>query len=118
MIGAGLWTGLSFTIHDSLLPLMPREADGSGQPQAIYAMTATLWASRISQAVAYPFDTLKRSMQCAPPDSTSTLRVEYRALVADGGHRALFRGFPVMLSKIAPSVSVSYFTYHWVVGFS
>ena len=118
MIGAGLWTGVSFTIHDSLLPLMPREADGSGEPQAVYAMTATLWASRIAQAVAYPFDTLKRSMQCAPPHCTTHTWVEYRALVAEGGHRALFRGFPVMLSKIGPSVTVSYFTYHWVIGFS
>ena len=60
MIGAGLWTGLSFTISDSLLPLMPREANGSGQPQAAYAKTAALWASRISQAASYPFDTLSR----------------------------------------------------------
>ena len=118
MIGAGLWTGVSFTIHDSLLPLVPREADGSGQPQSFYAMTVALWASRIAQAVAYPFDTLKRSMQCAPPDSTHTLWMEYRALVAEGGHKALFRGFPVMLSKIAPSVTASYFTYNWVIGFS
>ena len=56
MIGAGLWTGLSFTISDTLMPLVPREADGSGQPQAVYAMTAALWASRISQVVSYPLE--------------------------------------------------------------
>lgn len=116
MIGAGLWTGLSFTISDSLLPLMPREANGSGQPQAAYAMTAALWASRISQAASYPFDTLKRSMQCAPANSSAGMRTEYSALVAEGGRMALFRGFPVMLCKIAPSVSVSYFTYHGVIS--
>ena len=116
MIGAGLWTGLSFTISDTLLPLMPKSADGSGQPQAAYAMTAALWASRISQVASYPLDTLKRSMQCSPAGSTGGMRTEYSVLVAEGGRTALFRGFPVMLCKIAPSVTVSYFTYNAVVG--
>jgi hypothetical protein len=55
-------------------------------------------------------------MQCAPANSSAGMRTEYSALVAEGGRMALFRGFPVMLCKIAPSVSVSYFTYHGVIS--
>ena len=46
------------------------------------------------------------------------MRTEYRALVSEDGHMALCRGFPVMLSKIAPSVSVSYLTYYVVTGWA
>ena len=113
--GAFLFTAFNWGIASSLMPLMPKKNDGSGDPTMMWAMTASLQASRISQLLTYPLDTVKRSMQ-ASPLAASGMVGEARRLYREEGRGAFFRGVMLNLYKIGPSVTITYFCHSALTG--
>jgi hypothetical protein len=72
-------------------------------------------ASRISQLLTYPLDTVKRSMQ-ASPLAASGMVGEARRLYREEGRGAFFRGVMLNLYKIGPSVTITYFCHSALTG--
>ncbi|GAB5036577.1 mitochondrial carrier family [Nannochloropsis oceanica] len=87
------------------------------------ALASVLVAGTVAQAVAYPFDLLRRRMQLggegkgvggsigngSSSGSSGTMWSQAKVVVREGGGvRGLYRGFPVLLLKLLPTTVVSY----------
>eukprot|EP00658_Telonema_sp_P-2_P067364 TRINITY_DN56275_c0_g1_i1.p1 TRINITY_DN56275_c0_g1~~TRINITY_DN56275_c0_g1_i1.p1 ORF type:complete len:354 (+),score=36.78 TRINITY_DN56275_c0_g1_i1:58-1119(+) len=111
LLGGVGFISVHCTLLKLLIDLMPSKNDGSGEVEDIYAMTAGIYASRVSQLLTYPMDTLRHRMQ-VDGGAQRSLSGEFHDLVSKGGYRQLFRGVMMNLYKIGPSVSVTYLTYN------
>jgi len=75
---------------------------------------SVLVAGTVAQAVAYPFDLLRRRMQLGGEGGReggngSSMWGQAKVAVREGGGvRGLYRGFPVLLLKLLPTTVVSY----------
>jgi solute carrier family 25 (mitochondrial phosphate transporter), member 23/24/25/41 len=96
-----------------LLKRMYVRASGRSEAGIVPSLTAGVLAAFIGQVVAYPLETISRRMQVSAASAGSS-GAALRAIVAEGGAGALFRGVGAASVRVVPMAVVSFGTYEFV----
>lgn len=118
LLGVIPYVGLSFTLFETVRPILPRKNDGSGRPTTGSAIVCGAMASATGQMAAYPLDLCRRRMQVGGFGNAGLggrgMRDVLRDVVKTEGVRGLYRGLVPNLIKVAPASCVSFLAYEQV----
>eukprot|EP00180_Rhodochaete_pulchella_P004150 Plantae.Rhodophyta-Rhodochaete_pulchella.ctg7647.p1 GENE.Plantae.Rhodophyta-Rhodochaete_pulchella.ctg7647~~Plantae.Rhodophyta-Rhodochaete_pulchella.ctg7647.p1 ORF type:complete len:592 (-),score=84.87 Plantae.Rhodophyta-Rhodochaete_pulchella.ctg7647:327-1844(-) len=121
LFGVFPYVGLSFAVHETVRPILPKKNDGSGSPTALGFVLCGIVASLSAQTAVYPFDTIRRRMQVESfvsmqGNARSTVLQTIAGIIREEGTRGLYRGWFPSVLKIVPATIAGFTVYESTKG--